>query len=216
AVGQEEFKKHIDARFLEEEAAMEMILEGDLSAVLIIPEGFTDEYLTGDDTVKLTLIKNPAEYLYPTFAQEGLKLIVTALNAIARNFREDLGALVNIAGEDREFDFFKDIGDVLQVADRAVKRLEAADAYLNPPLVTYENEAREGEEDERGPGFSLFSFLLVGMAAMFILMIGDTCMRDLYRELRFRTLDRFRSLREGLFMFIASKVIYTVVVLLIA
>lgn len=217
AVGQEDLKKRIDAQFLEREEALELVSHGELSAVLIIPEGFTDEYLTGDDPIKLILIKNPAEYIYPTLAQEGSELIVSALNTIARNFRKDLHELREVIEDDRDFDLFRDILGVSSIITHAVNRLEAADAYLTPPLVSYEKEARseEIEEDNKGPGFSLFSFLLVGMAAMFLLMIADNCMRDLYRESRLRTLERFRTLREGLFVFVASKVVYTTMVLFI-
>lgn len=217
AIGQEDFKKHIDAKFLDREEALKMIGKGKLSAVLIIPEGFTSEYLSGENIVKLTLVKNPSEYIYPTLAQEGSELIVTALNTIARNFRKDLRELEGLLDDDREFDFLRDIAAGLVMVDRTLKHLEAAEDYLTPPLVTYEKETQvEEAEEDKGPMFSLFSFILVGMASMFLLMLADNCMRDLYRESRFRTLERFRTLREGLLSFVACKVIYTVIVLLIA
>lgn len=215
--GQEDFQKHIDMQFLEREQAMEMIGKGKLSAVLIIPENFTEDYLEGKEKVKLTLIKNPAESIYPTLAQEGTELVVTTLNAIARNFREDLQALEDVFDEDQDFSLLRDGGKILMVVDRSLKRLEAAEDYLAPPLVGYEKEDRQEEEaEESGPDFNLFAFLLIGMSAMFLLMLADNCMRDLYRENRFHTLERFRTLHEGLFPFVASKVLYTIVILMVA
>ena len=216
ATGQGDFKEHIDAQLLERDEAMKLIDKGKLSAVLIIPEGFTEEYVHGGEKLKLTLIKNPAESIYPTIAQEGTELVVTLLNAVARNFQEDLQELDSIFGDDREFDFLRDVASVLVVADHSLKRLEAAGDYLTPPLVSYDRETRGEKQEKSGPAFSVFSYILIGMAAMFLLMLADTCMRDLYRESRFHTLERFRTLREGLFSFVASKVFYTVVVLMLA
>src|SRR5207302_10869388 len=48
AMNQGDFKKHLDARFLEKTQALKEINENKISAVLIIPKGFTRNYLTGD------------------------------------------------------------------------------------------------------------------------------------------------------------------------
>jgi uncharacterized membrane protein YkvI len=57
--------------------------------------------------------------------------------------------------------------------------------------------------------------VLVGMSAMFLLFLANNAMTDLYREMRFRTFERYQTLREQLFPFIVSKVVFAVVFLLI-
>jgi len=239
ATGQDDFSERIKLTILDtEEQGLEMIQEGELSAVLIIPEGFTDAFVAGENGLQLTLIKNPSEYIYPTLAQEGAEVIVTALNTLVRNFQKDLKELHGLFEADREFDFFRDILAVTTLIERARSRLDAAEVYLNPPLVSFESGDEEAEatepgvvedadavasteglavtEEEDKNDFNLFAYLLIGMAAMFMLMIADNCMRDLYKESRNRTLERFRTMREGLWQFVAVKVAYTIVVLLLA
>ena len=146
------------------------------------------------------------------------------LNALVRNFQTDLRELHGLFEADREFDFFRDVLAVSTLVERARNRLDAAEVYLNPPLISYEREsesptlgAEESDATEQQvESFNTFAYILIGMTAMFVLMIADNCMRDLYKEYRFRTLDRYRTLREGLWPFILVKTIYTVVVLLLA
>jgi ABC-type multidrug transport system permease subunit len=113
-------------------------------------------------------------------------------------------------------DVLTGVASVSGILLRSVDRVEAARDYLTPPLVTYKTESREGgEEEEKGPGFSPFSYILIGMSSMFLLMLADNTMKDLYREARFGTLERFRTLNEGLFTFVAAKVVYSIAILMI-
>jgi len=219
-IGQEDFAQYVQMEFMEEEEALQRIGDGELSAVFIIPVDFTDRYLEGEP-LNLELIKNPAQYIYPTIAQEGIDLLASALNVLARNFRKDFQEIQTIVETGDDFEMIRDFVAVTTVLNRAVERMEAADAYLTPPLVQYErkDEAKslsEGDESEPEQTFSLFSFILVGMSAMFGLMLADNCMRDLYRESRFRTLERYRTLVGWLGVFISAKVLYSTTVVLIA
>src|SRR5207244_9207445 len=90
AMNQGDFKKHLEARFLERIEALQQINDNKISAVLIIPKGFTRTYLAGDGSVAFELIKNPAQSLYPAILEELLQVAVTSLNAVARNLRSDL------------------------------------------------------------------------------------------------------------------------------
>jgi ABC-2 type transport system permease protein len=116
------------------------------------------------------------------------------------------------------------------VADLVVQtgeRIESARHYLFPPLIGY-GKVKPRPEDEGNAGPSLagqaganpvagiFWFILPGMAAMFLLFIADNAVRDLYREQRFQTLQRFRTLRHGLVIFVGAKVAFAMVILLIS
>ena len=225
AAGQDEFSERIQITFLEDEASgVRLIQDGKLSAVLRIPEGFTEAFVRGENGVKLYLIKNPSEWIYPTLAQEGADVIVSALNALIRNFQKDLQELHGLIDSERDFDFFRDVLAVSTLIERARNRLDAAEVYLNPPLVSYERESSEADAVEEGDAsqveasgeFNAFAYILIGTTAMFLLMIADNCMRDLYREYRNRTFDRYRTFRDGLWILLAEKSVYAVVVLLLA
>jgi ABC-type multidrug transport system permease subunit len=176
----------------------------------VIPKGFTRGYLSGRAPVALELVKNPARAIHPAVVEETLGLLASALNAVAHTLGDDLAAWGELLESRERFDF-----DAAARLLRATgDRLAPARAWLDPPLVTYESETKPGEE-KKGPAWSLFAFLLIGMAAMFLLYIADNAMRDLYRELRFHTIDRFRTLHEGLFAFVAGKAAFAIVAVLV-
>jgi ABC-2 type transport system permease protein len=54
------------------------------------------------------------------------------------------------------------------------------------------------------------------LTAVFLLFIADNAIRDLYREGRFKTLERFRTIRQDMTGFIAAKVLFALVLLLAA
>jgi ABC-type multidrug transport system permease subunit len=51
------------------------------------------------------------------------------------------------------------------------------------------------------------------MVGMFLLFLASTAVIDLYRELRFRTFDRYHTLHERLLPFMTGKLLFSVVVL---
>lgn len=216
ASSQDEFKSRINLHFLDREEALKRIKRGKLSAVLVIPEGFSEDYLSGSEALTLELIKNPAESIYPTLAQEGMAILVTFLNAVSRNFGEDLRELRVLIQQDGESSWIANLGTISAFLDRNINRLEGLEDYLTPPLISYTKVEKEAEPDSKSKDeFNLFGFLLIGLASMFLLMTADNCMRDLYRESRLRTLERYRTMKDGLIVFILSKVTYAVTIVLI-
>jgi ABC-type multidrug transport system permease subunit len=161
--------------------------------------------------VKIELIKNPAQSFYPAIVEEFLATVVTALNAVARNFQAEFpewrAGLERPGGPD-----FRTVSDLVA---RAGERIQAARPYLFPPLIGYAKE-KLADDSRGGPAWNLFAYLLPVMAAMFLLFLADNAVRDVYREMRFQTLERFRTLRHTLFTFVASKVIFAMAILLIS
>ena len=207
AMDQSDFKKHLEARFLEREPALSEINANKISAVLIIPKGFTRSYLTGDRPVAFELIKNPAQSFYPAILEELLEVVAAGLNAVARNLRPDLPEWQEIIEQEGRPDMKRIAGLLARVGDR----FEQAGHYLFPPLVGYEATTQKKAKRE-GPGLNIFAFLLPGMAAMFLMFLADHAIRDLYREVSARTLDRFRTLHNRLLPFVISKVVLAMAV----
>ena len=218
AANQGEGAKYLEPVFLDREAAMSQINNNKISAVLIIPEHFTRNYLTGRAPVSLELIKNPAESIHPAVLEEMLGAVTTALNALARNFQSELPEW------DAVFEGKEDYHKVSVLIDRAGDKLKIAKKYINPPLVSYEKETPDkkaavggvkGKESKSGPAFNLFAYLLTGMSAMFLLFLASNAMTDLHRELQQRTFERYHTFHQRLFPFMAGKVVFTVVLLLL-
>jgi ABC-type multidrug transport system permease subunit len=208
AANQREGGKYLDPEFLDREAALREITENKISAVLVIPEHFTRDYLAGRDGVSLELIKNPAQSIHPAVLEELLGAVVTALNALERNFRSEFPDWQAV------FEGQTDYRRVSALIVRAGDRLQTVRQYVNPPLVGYEKEVRAGVA-KSGPAFNLFAYLLVGMAGMFLLFLASNAMNDLHCELRLHTFERYQTLNRRLFPFVAGKVVFAVVLLLL-
>jgi len=208
STSQREGGKYLDPVFLDRDEALRQINDDKLAAVLIIPTNFTRHYLSGSEPVGLELIKNPAQSIHPAVMEELLGALVTAMNALSRNFHADFPELQEV------IDGKEDYRKISTLIDREGGKLEALKKYVNPPLVSFEEEVRAGES-KSGPGINLFAYLLLGLAGMFLLFIANNAMTDLHRELRFRTFERYQTMRQQLLPFVAGKVVFTVVLLLL-
>jgi ABC-2 type transport system permease protein len=208
AANQGDGGKYLEPVFLEREAALQQVNNNNLSAVLIIPKHFTRDYLTGRDSVSLELIKNPAQSIHPAVLEELLGAVVTALNALGRNFQAEFPAWQAVV--DGRFDHHQ----VAALIEREGNKLEAIKKFVDPPLITYETEV-QADAPGKGPAFNLFGYLLAGLAAMFLLFLAGNSMADLHRELSHRTFERYHTLHEKVFPFVAGKVVFTVVLLLL-
>jgi ABC-type multidrug transport system permease subunit len=245
SLNQSEGGKYLEPVFLDRATALRQINENILSAALIIPTNFTSNYLTGREGVKLELVKNPAQSIHPTVLEELAGVIVTALNALARNFQSEFPEWrAAFAGE---FDYRK----VVTALEHTGLKFETAKKYISPPLVVYEKDPGAKDEPAQSPGNAalggahllaasnappagvvnahpgtpakkpksgpasgMFAYLLLGMSAMFLLFLAGNALSDLLRELRFRTFERYQTMRQHLLPFVLSKIVFAVVLLL--
>lgn len=195
--------------------ALRLIDANKLAAVVIVPKGFMQGFVDLQP-VAIELVKNPANTIHPTVVEEYLATLTTALNALSRTVGPDFSFWRKEIESHDEFELLTTLLLVAGTADR----LKSVADYLRPPLVwvrhvTPELAAGAAAEKSSRPGFNLFQFILVGMAAMFLLFIADNAVRDLYHELSGRTLARYRTVRVGLTEFISAKVGFAVAVVLI-
>ena len=215
---------HLEAVFMDRAAALERVNAGKISAVLIIETNFTRNYLTGRAPVSLQLIKNPAESISPAVLEELLGAAVAGLNVISRNFNSQFPEWQRVV------EGHEDYHKVATLIDQAGDKIKAAKQFVDPPLVSYQKEEPTNDEVATANGkpgtgegvasvqtglASTFSYLLVGMSALFLLFLGQNALTDLHRELRQRTFERYQTLHQALWPFIASKLLFTVVMLLL-
>lgn len=209
----------LDPVFTNRVEAMRLINANKISAVLVIPTNFLSNYLRGRDKVSLELIKNPAESVHPAVLEEGLGALVTAMNAVAGNFQSEFPAWRALIDGNGDGDYHQ----IATLVDRAGDKLKAAEKFINPPLVIYTKQTPEDETNQlasaggattNNSNNNIFAYLLIGLSAMFLLFLAGNAMNDLYRELRQRTFERYQTLRDSLVPFLASKAVFTVVMLL--
>jgi len=207
---QGEGAKQLETVFLDREPALAQLNDNQLSAVVFLPRNFTADYLHSRPA-KLELIKNPAESIKPTLIEEGAGILVTGLNGLSRNFSAQFGAIETEFSGDHDFrawsNLFKRIDDNLTALKQSGR----------PGLVWYTkgDNAAAPKTGGGGTDFNLFGYLLLGMAAMFLLFLGGVGIGDLHREIELRTLERFQTVRNSLAPFLVAKVVFAVVMLLL-
>ena len=190
--------------------ALAQLHDNQLSAVVIIPAGFSDDFLAGKP-VTLELVKNPAESIKPTIIEEGLGILTAGLDGLGRNFAPELTEWRQALSQSPDLER---IGPLLT---RTGVRLRELGPMLNPPLVGYckPTATADGAATGGGSSFNLFGNLLLGLAAMFMLFLGGLGLGDLHREIELRTLARYQTLHVSLVPFLAAKVVFTGLMLLL-
>ncbi len=213
AFEQGEAREFIDAQVMSRDEAMKQIKDDQISAAVILPKDFAVDFLEGRSELTIELIKNPAQQYYPAIVEELLGVLVEGMNAISVNFGDDLSMWVGVFKDDELPDFLK----MSQIYLDLDKRSKALKDYLSPPLIIYGEEtivsADAEEKEERNSMANVFAFMLPGMASMFLLFIADGSMRDIFKETKFRTFDRYRTMHHKLLTFIASKVISALILI---
>lgn len=181
------------------EEGRRMMDEGEASALLVIPANFTDDLLDGNP-VKLQVVKNPAQSILPEIAVQTVDVLALVLNSASRLLGEPLAEIRKMTQSDDG----PSEAAVLALSSVIYAKMTTLDGYFLPMPVSVVQgddaaEASEEEtttapadkqEDEEGGGFSIFTFILPGLAFMGILFIGEMAMRDVLAEQTAGTLSR--------------------------
>jgi ABC-type multidrug transport system permease subunit len=210
ALTQSQAVERIEPIFVSRNEGLRILRENKIAAVLIVPTNFTSRYFAGESGLKLEVIKNPAQQFMPTIVEELAAIGVTGLNAISRNFNSEFPRLRSFTTNGW------DIEEWATPAFHIGSRIKDARAYISPPLVSYQKAVTTKKSDAKSVVFSVFGYILPGMASAFLLFIADQSMRDFHREVRMKTLDRQRATGCGAGLFIAGKILFTALSVMLA
>ncbi len=183
--------------------------KGKASALLHLPHGLTSAVLAGDP-VTLKLLKNPAQTFLPLVVEEMVKCAVAVLNGAATVLSEPL-AIVNALTQ--ESGFPADV-DVAQAATGFNQNLHRVADYFFPPLLWLRTE--EEVEDEGADMSAVALYMLPGVGALSILILGMIAMQDLLTEKRLGTLLRQMASPLNVSTILASKAIVGLISVAIA
>jgi len=207
ALQSDQMADHFDIELVGEEGRQRME-QGDASALLLIPEGFSLDLLNGTP-VALQLVRNPAQSILPYVAEEVGNVLVEVMSAGSRVLRQPLEGLSGILD-----------GDVAP-SDAVVAGLSVAmnqvmtrvGEYVLPPVITLESTTLAAEEEEEtssagNRGVSVFLLMLPGISVFGLFMVGDLAMRDLLEEVTAGTLRRQLAGPVGSGTVVVAKALY--------
>ncbi len=112
---------------------LDAVEQEDASALIVLPEGLTDDLLEGNKT-QLTVYKNPAQSMFPQLAVYAARIIALGLSILAAEFGEPLREIRDMIDNEEEPPNWK----IAALSVSIYSRFRAAEAYLDHPLITFE------------------------------------------------------------------------------
>jgi ABC-2 type transport system permease protein len=174
----EQLKEMFEITLVDEAKGKELISKGKASALVIIPEKFTDRLIKVEKS-QFIVIKNPSEQFLPDVVEEFMNTYAVIISGIVQVFEPEIRGidlLLNIPIEKVS------ITSMTPFLEAGRKKIESLIKYLDPLLVQLKEEVTGKEEKKREPDFNIFFFLLPGMSVMFLLFIIEIFIRDILTE----------------------------------
>jgi ABC-2 type transport system permease protein len=181
------FTRSEAAQFYEVEKAgpdaMKRLEDGQFSALLRLPPGFTQGLLDGRP-VELELVRNPSQSILPEVAEQTSQVLADALSAAAYSLRGPLDQLRPLIHSNQG----ASDASVATVSVTINQWIRTSGKYLFPPAITLKavqlekSGAKGGTAPAASPMASVFLFVLPGLAVFALFTLGDMVMRDLLGE----------------------------------
>ncbi len=182
------------------EEGQRRMARGEASALLVIPEGFTDDWLDGRPT-RLRVVRNPAEGIKPEIVEQGVLVLATYLDVAAKVLGDDLDALRRMVEDDR----VPTLAQVTGLAAAFHSRTLQAERWLFPPVVQIGSEKETG-----GDPINVFGYVLVMVSVMSVLFVAIRAVTDLYEDQRTGMLRRQLSTPLPIAWIVAAKIVFAV------
>ena len=178
----------------------ELLLKSGCAALLIIPKGFDNAVIQGND-ISLLLFKNPSQTMYPVVAESLADIMTLILSIGSEVLREPLRTIEETVLDEDGFPSERSMVEVTRLTSRSLRRIKK---YIMPeggafgafkPLITistYQETAQGKPEEETEQSLVLRIILMVfpGIAVIALMMIADLVMRDIRIEYEQKTLVR--------------------------
>jgi ABC-2 type transport system permease protein len=174
ALSQEQASEHLAVEYVGEEGH-DLIRQGKASALLILPEGMTDSLLSGG-AVEFQLIKNPGQRYLPVVAENGLRLVASALDALVKLLEPEL-KLIREMPETFATGSAQD--HIALISSQMSRRFYQLTEMLTPWPVTLKTTESEKEEQS---GLSVFGYVLPGLTVMMLMLIAQKLLREVNEE----------------------------------
>ncbi len=208
ALTSDQINEHFDIEVVGEEGAA-LMEQGEASALLRIPDGFTENLLDGTPT-SLELIRNPAQGILPEIAEQLTGILAEFLDSASRALRTDLDRLASFRTTGMEAPTDAEIA-LLAVSIRHT--IDDLETYVFPPAIVLEGvtlEDPDGESSRPDASMSvIFLVIFPGVSVYALFLVGDLAMRDILTELASGTLRRQLCGPIGTGTLLVGKALYT-------
>jgi len=204
ALGQAESQEFLEIVPVGDEG-MAMMEAGKASAMVVLPDSFTQRFLDHRRT-EIAVIRNPAEGIKPEIVAQGADVVATYLDQASRLLSEEMGVLKVMLDADKVPASAK----VGILAAGITDKIEGVDVYLFPPLVEV-GSVKESKDDDDGPGFNVFGYILIMTTVMALMFVATRSMGDIHEERNNGMLRRQMATPMGIGLIVGAKTVFGVV-----
>jgi len=179
AFNQKEVKDMFQVTTVDAASGEQLMKKGKASAMLVIPEHFSDD-LADQKPTALEVVKNPSEEFLPGVAEEFAATMAVGLSAVAQVFADEL-KIIKSASQLELKDI--SIAQMTPFLEMARVKIIALQSYLSPLLLQLKASTTTKPGETAAPkGFNIFSYIMPGMLIMFLLFIVEAFMREIQNE----------------------------------
>jgi ABC-type multidrug transport system permease subunit len=173
----------------------ERISRGDGSALLIVPEGFTEAFL-GNETAELELITNPSQSILPGMIEEVTAILLDAAYYLHKLFGEEVDRFIDVEGAPPD-------EMVAETSVRVNRIFTNLAKYLDPMVIELSSEV----VDTSGPSLNMADIFLPSMVFMAVLFLSFGFGADIWKEKDKGTLRRVVTTPGSVGGFLAGKLL---------
>lgn len=135
----------------------------------------------------------------PEIVAQGTDVVATYLDQSARLLTEEMG-IIQVMMDAENIPASTKVG---AVAAGITTKIEGVEKYVFPPLVEI-GSVKEGDEEDSGPGSSVFGYVLIMTTVMALLFVATRSMGDIFEEHNNGMLKRQLATPMGIGMVVAA------------
>ncbi len=179
------------------------IRDGDGSALLVIPDGFSDAFLL-NKPASLRLVVNPSQSVLPGIIEEVTSILLDAGYYLRRLLGEELRQFAELSSVPSD--------EMIASASIRISRTMADLAvHLDPPLIRLST----GVADTGSRGIEMAPLMFPSVMYMAVMFLGFGLSSDFWKEKKAGTLRRLLATPASMKAFLGGKLLSLAVVLLL-
>ncbi len=203
--GQKELAKYFEVEQVEKDQGQIFIEEDKASALVIVPEGFTEALFSAEPT-EFIILKNPSQTFGPKIAEETFRIFALGGDRIVRVAEAPLKAIREEADTD-DFPLDDMVAKISVMVNQIIRKTVPV---IEDPPITLKTRTESSDKPESGNN-SLLIILLSGIGTMCLYFLIENLAIDFFRERENYTLRRILVSPAGTTAYILSKQLYLVI-----
>jgi ABC-2 type transport system permease protein len=173
-----QLKEMFELTLVDELEGKKLISQGKASALVIIPENFTESLIKARKS-QFIVIKNPSQQFLPNVVEEFMNTYGVIISGFVQVFGPEIKAVDLLMQMDIE-----KISEAAMVHSikTGKSKIQSLKKYLDPLLIQLKEETTGNKEEKEKSDFNIFSFILPGISIMFLLFVVEIFVRDILTE----------------------------------